>query len=162
MVKWKRNYELKGNLKRILPIGFVLFLFLQLYQPARNSDGGQVLPIHITQLYDVPVDVQDILQISCYDCHSNNTNYPWYSYLQPTRTFMEWDINKGKKNLNFSEFGNYSKRKQENKLASIAKQIEKGEMPLPIYTLIHRDAILTNAQKETISRWISMIANKPK
>lgn len=148
---------MRKNIKRIFLFGFVLFLLMQLYQPARNSDGGQVLPIHITKLYDVPVEVQDVLQTSCYDCHSNNTNYPWYSYLQPSRTLMEWDIENGKKNLNFSEFGNYSKRKQENKLQSITKQIKKGEMPLPIYTLIHRNAILTAAQKEAISNWVATI-----
>lgn len=151
---------MKKNLKRLFLIGFVLFLLLQCYQPARNSDGGQVLPIHITKLYDVPVEVQSILQTSCYDCHSNNTNYPWYSYLQPSRMLMEWDIENGKKNLNFSEFGNYSKRKQENKLKSIAKQVNKGEMPLPIYTLIHRNAILTTVQKEAISNWIDTINNE--
>lgn len=150
---------MKKNLKRIFLIGFVLFLLMQIYQPARNSDGGQVLPIHITKMYDVPVDVQEIFQTSCYDCHSNNTNYPWYSYLQPVRTLMEWDIKNGKKNLNLSEFGNYSKRKQENKLKSVNKMIVKGEMPLPIYTLMHRDAILTADQKETISNWVDTIIN---
>jgi len=150
---------MKKNLKRIFLIGFVLFLLMQIYQPARNSDGGQVLPIHITKMYDVPVDVQEIFQTSCYDCHSNNTNYPWYSYLQPVRTLMEWDIKNGKKNLNLSEFGNYSKRKQENKLKSVNKMIVKGEMPLPIYTLMHRDAILTADQKETISNWVDTTIN---
>lgn len=149
---------MRKNLKRIFLFGFVLFLLLQLYQPARNTDGGQVLPIHITKLYDVPVEVQSILKVSCYDCHSNNTNYPWYSYLQPARMLLEWDIKNGKQNLNFSEFGNYSKRKQENKLKSITKQIEEGEMPLPIYTLIHREAILTTGQIEAISNWVATIA----
>ena len=146
---------MKKYIKRIFLFGFVLLLLIQLYQPARNSDGGQVLPTHISKVFDIPNNIQTILQTSCYDCHSNNTNYPWYSYLQPARMLMEWDIADGKENLNFSEFGTYSKRKQRNKLKSIIKQIEKDEMPLQAYTLIHRNAILTTAQKDDLINWFN-------
>ena len=61
------------------------------------------------------------LQTTCYDCHSNNTNYRLYSYIQPARFFMEEHIKDGKKDLNFNEFVRYSKRKQENKLEAIVK-----------------------------------------
>lgn len=108
----------------------------------------------------MPDEVESILKTSCYDCHSNNTNYPWYSQIQPIGLLLERDIEQGKKNLNFSEFGSYSKRKQQNKLASIAKQIKKGEMPLPIYTIIHKEAELTSAQKERINTWIATINKK--
>lgn len=151
---------MKKNIKKIAFIGGVLFLLMQLYQPARNTDSGQILPTHITEVYTVPLEVQNILKISCYDCHSNNTRYPWYSYLQPSRSLMEWDIKEGKDNLNFSEFGDYSKRKQKNKLKSIVKQVEQEEMPLFIYTLIHRDAILTSTQKSAIINWINTISHE--
>ena len=67
---------------------------------------------------------------------------------------MEEHIKDGKKNLNFNEFGRYSKRKQENKLEAIVKQIKSDEMPLASYTLIHKNAILTPTQKEEIITWI--------
>jgi len=105
-------------------------------------------------MYDIPKNVETILSTYCYDYHSNNTNYPLYSYIQPARFFMEEHIKEGKKDLNFNEFGKYSKRKHENKLEAIIKQIKSDEMPLASYTLIHRNSILTPTQKEEIINWI--------
>lgn len=98
----------------------------------------------------VPDDMGSILLTSCYNCHSNNTNYPWYSRVQPVGWFLENHINKGKAELNFSEFGSYSVRKQKSKLKSMTNQIEKDEMPLSSYTLIHRDARLSTESKKTL------------
>lgn len=127
---------------------------MQLYQPARNESYEQELTANFTTMYDVPKNVETTLRTSCYDCHSNNTNYPLYSYMQPARFFMEEHIKDGKKDLNFNEFGKYSKRKQDNKLEAIVKQIKSDEMPLASYTLIHKNAILTPTQKEEIINWI--------
>ncbi|MGO4904558.1 heme-binding domain-containing protein [Flavobacterium sp. W20_MBD1_R3] len=124
------------------------------YQPARNLDYGQVLPSHFVKAYTVPFNVETILRTSCYECHSNNTEYPWYSYIQPARIFLDSHIKEGKENLNFSEWGNYSFRKQGNKLGRIIKQITSNEMPLTSYTLIHRNASLSGAQKEEAVHWI--------
>ena len=144
-------------MKKVLFFSLTVFLLLQFYQPARNSDNGQVLPIHIAKVYNMPIKVQQILQNSCYDCHSNNTHYPWYSTLQPLRFLMEYHIKIGKENLNFSEWGNYSKRRQESKLDRIAKQIESNEMPLASYTLIHQKAKLSEQQKQEVITWINTI-----
>ncbi len=130
---------------------------MQLYQPARNESYEQELTANFTKMYDVPKNVETILRTSCYDCHSNNTNYPLYSYIQPARFFMEEHIKDGKKDLNFNEFGKYSKRKQENKLEAIIKQIKSDEMPLASYTLLHKNAIVTPAQKEEVINWINKI-----
>ncbi len=148
---------MKRIFRKILIIGVVIFLLMQLYQPGRNKDNGAVLPSHITKLYHVPDSVQVILAATCYDCHSNNTKYPWYSYIQPARFIMERHIRNGKKDLNFSEFGNYSKRRQESKLERIIKQVKSGEMPLTSYTILHKNSKLTSKQKETIINWIDSI-----
>lgn len=148
---------MKSIIRKTVLVGFILFLLLQFYQPSRNIDDGRIVPQHITKVYKVPENVQTILKTSCFDCHSNNTNYPWYSYIQPARFFMEKHIEEGKENLNFSEFGKYSKRKQQNKLKAIAKQIKSDEMPLLSYTLIHRNAVLTATQKEELINWIDTI-----
>jgi hypothetical protein len=145
---------MKINFKKILTLGFVIFLLIQFYQPARNLDYGQVWPSHFTKIYIVPSDVKTILRTSCYDCHSNNTEYPWYSYIQPARMFLDSHIKEGKENLNFSTFGNYSKRKQLSKLDGIVKQIKADEMPLASYTLIHKNAILTQENKKVLINWI--------
>ena len=146
---------MKKAFKKIFYIGLFIFLLMQLYQPVRNESYEQVNTANFTKVYQVPKNVETILITSCYDCHSNNTNYPLYSYIQPARFFMEEHIRDGKKDLNFNEFGRYSKRKQGNKLEAIVKQLKSNEMPLASYTLIHKNAILTPTQKEEVINWIN-------
>lgn len=98
----------------------------------------------------VPANVAAILKVSCYDCHSNNTRYPWYSELQPGAWFMAQHIKKGRDELNFDEFNNYSKRRKKAKIKSIISQIEKEEMPLKSYLLLHPDAGLTPNKKKVL------------
>lgn len=150
---------MKKIIKKTIFIGLIVFLLMQLYQPVRNLGFEQDLITNFTRAYNVPKNVEHILRTSCYDCHSNNTNYPWYSYVQPARSFMESHIKHGKKNLNFNEFGNYSKRKQESKLEAISKQIKSNEMPLSSYTFIHKNAILSSSQKQEVINWIQKTAD---
>lgn len=146
---------MRKGIKKILIIGVIIFLLMQLYQPARNESSGQDFTNNFTNVYNVPDNVETILKKSCYDCHSNNTRYPWYSYIQPIRIFMESHIKDAKENLNFDEFGKYSKRKQENKSDRIIKQIKSNEMPLASYTFAHKNARLTPAQKKVVMNWIN-------
>ena len=98
----------------------------------------------------VPANVAAILKVSCYDCHSNNTRYPWYSELQPGAWFMARHIKKGKEELNFDEFNNYSKRRKKAKIKSIISQIEKDEMPLRSYRIMHGNARLSADEKKEL------------
>lgn len=98
----------------------------------------------------VPANVAAILKVSCYDCHSNNTRYPWYSVLQPGAWFMARHIKKGKEELNFDEFNNYSKRRKKAKIKSIISQIEKDEMPLNSYRMMHGNARLSADEKKEL------------
>lgn len=145
---------MKIIIKKTVLVGVVVFLLMQLYQPTRNVDFGQVLPIHFNKMDDVPPEILNSLKTSCFDCHSNSTNYPWYSYIQPVRMFMDSHINEGKENLNFSEFGSYSSRKQASKLARMIKQIESDEMPLTSYTMLHKNAILSPVNKVVLLDWL--------
>lgn len=144
---------MKRIFKKIFFIGLIIFLLMQLYQP-RNIALEQDLTANFTKVYNVPKNVEAILRTSCYDCHSNNTDYPWYFNIQPVGIFMKNHINEGKENLNFNEYGNYSKRKQNSKLKAINKQIELNEMPLASYTLIHKNAMLSSSQKQEVMNWI--------
>ena len=145
---------MKISVKKIVILGLIIFLLIQFYQPTRNLDYGQVLPTHFNKIYAVPSDVESILRTSCYDCHSNNTEYPWYSYIQPARMILDSHIKEGKENLNFSTFGDYSQRKQGNKLERIVKQIKSDEMPLASYTRIHKNAILSQENKKILINWM--------
>jgi len=105
----------------------------------------------------VPANVAAILKVSCYDCHSNNTRYPWYSELQPGAWFMARHIKKGKEELNFDEFNNYSKRRKKAKIKSIISQIEKEEMPLKSYRMMHGNARLSADEKKELLNFFNTI-----
>jgi hypothetical protein len=140
--------------KKISLAFIIILVLIQFIQPAHNQNG-QVLDTDISKMVSVPDNIQSILKNSCYNCHSNYTNYPFYIYIQPAGWLLSYHIRNGKEKLNFSEFGSYSKRKQVNKMNSIVKQIENDEMPLASYTFIHRDAILTATDKNVIINWAS-------
>lgn len=142
--------------KKILLAIFIGFIAIQFVQPARNTNG-QVLATDINKVVFVPDSVQTILKRACYDCHSNNTNYPLYAYIQPIGWLLNRHIQDGKKQLNFSEFGAMPKRRQESKLKSIASQIKDEAMPLPQYTLLHKDAILNKTDKDLIIQWANTV-----
>ena len=105
----------------------------------------------------VPATIKNRLQVSCYDCHSNNTDYPWYSKIQPAAWFLEDHIQEGKDELNFNEWATYSDRRKNSKLRSIISQIEEDKMPLDSYTLIHRDAILSDEDKRMIIDYMTAL-----
>lgn len=145
---------MKRKLKRIALALLFLFILIQFYQPARNVDNGQVYTTDFTRVYNAPVEIKNILQTSCYDCHSNNTDYRWFDYIQPARALVENHIENAKENLNFNEWGTYYPRKQARLLRAIKEQVEKSEMPLPSYTWLHPDAKLTDAEAQTLINWI--------
>ena len=94
-----------------------------------------------------------ILKRACYDCHSNNTIYPFYAYIQPIGWLLNSHIEEGKSQLNFSDFGSLPKRRQASKLKSIANQIKDGAMPLPAYAMLHKNAVLGKTDKDLIINW---------
>ena len=132
-----------------IAIGLIAIQFIQ---PARNI-SGQVLETDISKAVSVPDPVQMILKRACYNCHSNNTIYPFYAYIQPIGWLLNSHIEEGKSQLNFSDFGSLSKRRQASKLKSIASQIKDGEMPLPTYTMLHKNAVLGKTDKDLIINW---------
>ena len=145
------------RIKKIAITFFLVFIAIQFYQPKQNVSSSFDIGKNFANNYKVPPTVLSSLQKACYDCHSNNTKYLWYDYVQPARMFVEAHISDGKKELNFNEFGSYSNRKQQSKLEAISKQITSGEMPLSSYTLLHHDAVLTETQKQAIIQWIESI-----
>src|SRR5665213_3143821 len=139
-------------IKKILLVLLIVSIAIQFIQPARNK-SVQVLPTDISHAVFIPENVKAILQTSCYDCHSNHTNYPWYNHVQPVAWILANHIKHGKRDLNFNDFGAYPDRKQQSKLKAIADQIKDDEMPLYSYTIIHKNARLSKNQKALIIDW---------
>lgn len=142
--------------KKWLLILLITFVVIQFIQPARNH-SGQVSPSDIANVYTLPSDVQRIFKAACYDCHSNNTRYPWYANIQPGGWWLAYHIKEGKEELNFSEFGNYSAKRRINKLREIGNSLTDGTMPLSSYLLIHKDARLTKEEKELVTAWTNKV-----
>ncbi len=140
-------------LKIILLVLLAVLVGIQ-FIPTGLNKGNVVSAKDISQVYPMPSRVEGILKNSCYDCHSNNTSYPWYNKIQPVAWYLGNHIAEGKKELNFNEFGSYSRRRQRSKLKAVANQIQDGEMPLKTYTFIHRDAKLTKEEKTMILNWV--------
>lgn len=105
-------------------------------------------------------EIKGILVTSCYDCHSNQTTYPWYSNVAPVSWWLKDHINEGREHLNFSEWGNYKEKRQQHKLDECIEEVHEGEMPLSSYTITHKGAALSPAQQETLNNWIATLIKK--
>jgi hypothetical protein len=146
-------------LKLLKKIGIflgIVFVGIQFIPTNRNLSDEMLLSDFMI-VYEAPKTIETKLKISCYDCHSNNTYYPWYNKIQPVAWFLENHIDEAKEELNFSEFGNYSTRKKKSKLKSIISQIKDDEMPLTSYTLMHADAKISEAERKEIMEWMTQL-----
>lgn len=149
--------------KRIVVWLLAILAIIQFFQPAKDNQNMDMVN-DISTVVQVPEEVQSILKTSCYDCHSNHTNYPWYANIQPIGWWLKDHINEGKAHLNLQEFANVKPRPdgryrtvealQDHKIEEIAETIEEGEMPLKSYTFIHRNAILNASQKKLVVDWV--------
>ncbi len=129
-----------------------VFVAIQFVRPTRNADN-RPLKTDLVTVYGMPDTVAGIMRTACYDCHSNNTRYPWYAQVQPFGWLLANHIKDGKAELNFSEFGNYNNRRQISKLKAVHNSIKEGTMPLDSYVYLHPDAKLTEEQKKSILNW---------
>ena len=143
----------KSVLKKVVLLVAILFGLIQFIPKPKKNLSHSIPEASIEKLYPVPDSVMHILKTACYDCHSNNTYYPWYSNIQPFAWYLNNHITEGKKELNLDEFGNYFIRQQKSKLKSIASQIEDNEMPLTSYKLLHHKARLNDNEKHLIINW---------
>ncbi len=98
-------------------------------------------------------NVLAIFQRSCQDCHSENTHYPWYSYVAPVSWLIKYDVSEGRKHMNLSHWQDYPLQRRERLLSEIANQVKDRDMPVPQYLLIHRSARLSDAEIDAIFQW---------
>ncbi len=107
----------------------------------------------VTAALSAPAEVAAILERSCYDCHSNQTRWPWYSYVAPASWLVADDVHEARGHLNFSTWGEMSAVKQSYMRDEMWEQVEEGEMPLWLYTFVHRHARLSPQDKEVLKEW---------
>jgi hypothetical protein len=137
--------------KKILLVLLIIFIVMQAFRPTKNLSANTENDISVS--YVVPTEVKTILAKACNDCHSNKTEYPWYANIQPAAFWLNDHVVDGKRHMNFNEFNKYRIAKQYKKLEECIDEVKDGEMPLESYTLIHKNAILTEAEKTTLTNW---------
>ena len=101
-----------------------------------------------------------MLKNACYDCHSNNTNYPWYDRITPVNFWVQGHVDHGKGELNFSLWSTFSPKKKIHKLEECIEMIEEDEMPLESYTIMHGDAKFSEIQKKELINWLQLVKLK--
>jgi hypothetical protein len=139
-------------LKILIIILVVAFIAVQVI-PNKMPENAAAGKDDLIRSGILPESISSMIRTSCYDCHSNQTAYPWYSKVAPASWLLAKDVREGREDLNFSEWGSYSKRHQIGKLRKIKEEISSGDMPLKNYLLIHRHAKLSPEQKEALARW---------
>ena len=139
-------------LQKILYTALVVVVVLQFFQIDKSNPEVDSA-LDFININNPPAEVAEMLKTACYDCHSYQTNYPWYTYTQPLGWWINRHINQGREELNFSEWGNYIPSRAGHKLEEGVELILEEEMPLPSYLRAHPEARLTNEQRKTIADW---------
>jgi hypothetical protein len=144
-------------MKKVLKIAFLLllvgFIVIQFINRPDKTVNMEITADDITKQTTVPANVHAILKRSCYDCHSNQTVWPWYTSVAPASWLVGEDVVEGKKKMNFSEWGKMSGPKKEARLNEVCEQSKSGEMPLPNYLIIHSDAKLSQEDMNILCTW---------
>ncbi len=146
----KKKFTLKN-------IGIVLIILLIISQFFRIDKTNAA----IDQANDFIVinkpseEIGKILKTSCYDCHSNETLYPWYTNIAPVSWWIKDHVNEGSHHLNFSLWGTYKSKKQDHKLEECVENVEEAEMPMGCYTLMHGNATLSKEQQMLLINWFN-------
>ena len=130
----------------ILGAAFVLFFAIQIIRVDTVNPP-------VTSDIETPADVKSILRRSCYDCHSNETQWPWYSRLAPVSWLMAHDVQEGREHLNFSEWATLDTREQVKRMEEAWEEVEEGEMPLWFYLPMHPEARVSESDRVILRRW---------
>ncbi|MDP6922677.1 MAG: heme-binding domain-containing protein [Lutibacter sp.] len=140
--------------KKIL-IVLVIIVVIQFISPEKNLSADERFAI--STVMEVPTQVQELLKVSCNDCHSNSTIYPWYSDIAPVSWFLARHVNQGKEHLNFSEWVQYNTHQRDHIKNDLEEVLKDHEMPLKSYVWLHPEAAMTPEQVDLLLEWVATI-----
>lgn len=144
-MKWNRE-KIRRYSKRAL-IGLVVVLLLAQFVPVDRTNPS------VETWVDAPADVTAVLERACYDCHSNETTWPAYSRVAPISWLVADHVHEGREAVNYSTWNRYSAEERAELLEETWEEVEKGEMPLKGYFLLHSDAKLSDADRSLLRSW---------
>ncbi|MDC8001997.1 heme-binding domain-containing protein [Aequorivita todarodis] len=140
----------KKVIKFLLVLALIALVAIQFIRPEKNADGYKSVAAFESETKP-SARVASILKENCYDCHSDQTQYPWYAEIAPFSLWLDGHIEDGKKHFNVSAWSTYSIKKKEHKLEELVEKVENNEMPLQSYALLHGG--LPEADKKLLLQW---------
>ncbi len=149
----------KKNAKTSVIVGGIIFMLIQFIQPNRTNPEFDTSKTMIAEL-NAPANISSLLYRGCKDCHSNQTVWPFYSYIAPASWLVSNDVTEGRKRFNMSEWGKYKFSKKVQKLSGIYQNVTDRSMPLPKYIPLHSEANFSDAERDTLSAWAQSEAEK--
>ena len=142
--------------KKYILIALALFLIIAQFFKIDKTNPEATAELDFIQSNQVPSEIATMLKASCYDCHSNETKYPWYTDVAPISWFVKGHINNGREHLNFSEWGNYTDKKKTHKMEECVEVVyEMKSMPMLSYTIMHGSAKLNDEKRKTLADWFA-------
>ena len=144
----------KRFLYRVAAISFILIVLAQFIRVDRSVPEFNLRDDFII-LESVPDQFSQVLKSACYNCHSYQTRYPWYSQVAPVSWWLQNHINHAREHLNFSIWGTYDQETQKHNLEECEEEVSEGFMPLPSYTWLHSEARLTDEERKMLADWFS-------
>jgi len=149
-------------MKKKILLGFLITIIVaQFFRPDTTNPESDP-ELDFVTIVQPSEEIASVLKTSCYDCHSNQTEYPWYMQISPVSWWIKDHIDEGREELNFSDWGAYSAKRQKHKLDECIELIEEGEMPLDSYTWTHGDASLDENTKQLLNEWFLVKMNSIK
>ena len=142
---------------RIIRLAILIIIILIQFVPTEKSNPESDPGKSFFTMVSVPDEIEGMIKTSCYDCHSNYTNYPWYSSFAPVSWFVTSHVKVGRRHLNFSNWGEYDLKKQREKIEEITEKVHENEMPLKSYLIMHGDAKLSSHQRNEIASWFEKL-----
>ena len=133
-------------MKKWLRLLLIVVIGIQIYPVDRSNPPVQ-------SDFSGPEEVKAMLKVACYDCHSNETQWPWYSYVAPVSWFVAHHVEEGRAEFNLSAWDAIDEMHQMKIREEMWEEVEEGEMPLPPYVLLHSEAILSEEQKKALEEW---------
>ncbi len=147
------------QLKIILLVLLGIFVVIQII-PSEKPANEPVEGYDFFVANDVPEDIEGYLRTACYDCHSQEVVYPWYSRVAPVKWLVNRDVRFGRANLDFSKWNGLNKKDKLTKIGEIGDEVKMGYMPMGIYILMHSEADLSQEDRERIVEWTETFAEQ--
>ena len=144
---------LRVPLARRIGLAALILLAAIQFIPVNRANPAVDRSQSIYATLSIPADAKAVFERSCENCHSDETSWPWYSYVAPVSWVVARDVHQARKAMNLSEWGGYSANQKTDKLEEICEQVTNGDMPDRKYTLIHRPARLTAKERDLICQW---------